>query len=134
MAKKAAKKVWFEKCNCGAKVGPHGYFHIETAGQCPWPTMSMEAAEAMLPSLALDYALTADEVVALREEVEDAELPEKMGDEEIAALSAYQAGVEAAKAEAELMSGLTLALVLAAAEDDDENAQVAALILSLLLP
>jgi len=137
VAGKVTKKVWFERCNCGAESGPHGYFFTQNEGRCPWPTMSNEAAEVMLPGLGQDYDLTADEVVALREEVEAAELPERMGNKEKAMLLEYAVHLEATQAEAtetEMSADLTLALVLATAEiEDDEDAQAAALIIFSLL-
>ena len=71
------KKVWFEKCNCSAAKGAHGYFHAEGNGKCPVPTFSMEAGEIILNGLAGEYGLSEADQEEVRDQMRAAELTEK---------------------------------------------------------
>jgi hypothetical protein len=75
------QRIWFEKCGC-SNPQAHGHFYDFEFGQCPWPTMSNEAAEDTLKFLAEKRNLASGEMAAIRAEVRAAGLQENMdGDE-----------------------------------------------------
>ena len=82
------KKVWFEKCDCGATAA-HGYFHGEGMGKCPVPTYSLEAGEVMLKLLTDKFHLSCGETAQVRGQLRAAGLAEKVTSTEWEALSAY---------------------------------------------
>lgn len=82
------KKVYFQVCDCGGKIGTHGYFYTPM-GRCPWPTASMEAAEPMIKSYVEDFQLTTDEANVLRAELVAAQLPVEMSRRERTLLVDY---------------------------------------------
>ena len=88
------KKVWFEKCDCGAHGGgPHGYFHAIGKGKCPIPMFSMEAGESMLTAISTEIELSEAEKEKVRGQFRAAGLAEKLtdADSEMASLFAFQA-------------------------------------------
>jgi len=96
-----AKRVWFEKCDCGeTDGGVHGYFYSE-AGQFPIPTFSVEAGEAVMQSY--PGSLSDEEKAEIRSQFLAAGLPEKATEADWAVA---EAAVESRRIEALLREAI----------------------------
>ena len=79
------RRVWFEACPGGGS----GYFY-DHGDQCPWPTKSMEVAEAWLYHLIRDNDLTPEEIGMVGAEIRAAGLRERADAGELAMLLEHQ--------------------------------------------